>query len=300
MNSKKANRAFLITVVCYLLIVFCVANFAPTLADNFFVSNLLIEAIVILPIGVVICFSKEKLIPFLGFRKMKIKTVLMTALFTGLSIPFITLLNLISQIWVKNEVTTIIESMDTSQSLVFTLFVPAAVVAPFAEEITCRGMYYHAYKKTGGALKAMLLSALIFAMIHMNLNQAMYAFGMGILSVLLMEATGSLWASILYHGLINGSQSMLMMAMLKANPNIYSEQAELVTTDTVLFGIGVYLIIAAVTLPLAWAVLIWMSGHEGRREEFREIWTIKKDKTITGSLILGLILCVLMMTGILF
>lgn len=313
MNSKKANLAFFLTIVCYIGMIYVISFLAPKLIDNLFLSNILVEMVVILPIAVFILTSGEKLTSFLGFRKMKISTVGMTILFTIVSAPFITLLNLISQLWVKNEVVEMMKGLDLEQFQSAQLFLSIAVVAPFAEELACRGMYYHSYKKSGSTWKAMLLSALIFAMAHMNFNQAAYAFGMGILAVLLLEATGSLWSTILFHGVINGSQAIMMFAILKMNPEIYM-QTEVVTTDSILYGIGGYIILTAITLPLAWATLVWISGNEGRKEIFSSIFRrgkatstsaednpikIKKDKMITVSFILGLILCILMITGIL-
>ena len=176
-----------------------------------------------------------------------------------------------------------------------------SICAPFFEEITCRGAYYRAYRKSGGAVGAMLLSSLIFAVSHMNFNQAAYAFVVGILAVLLVEATGSLWSSILYHAVINGSQAVLMYQVLKADPDIYSEQAAMVTSDFLLYGIAAYLLATAFTLPLAWAVLVWISGNEGRRGVLPALWRErkeKKDKIITVPLILALFLGLLIMTGV--
>ena len=147
----------------------------------------------------------------------------------------------------------------------------------------------------------MLLSALIFALVHMNFNQAAYAFVMGIWAVLLVEVTGSLWASIIYHGLINGSQAVLMYLALQTDADAAS-QAVSITTDSLMIMIGGYIILAAVTLPLAWAALVWIGGNEGRSEVLRQIWNgrkEKKDKMVTVPLVLGLILCISMMTGIL-
>lgn len=283
MNEKKANWAFLIEVFGYMVLAYGLALFLPRIMGNIVLNNLLCEVIMSLPVLVFMVASGEKPVSFLGFHKMKISSVLMTVLFTFLSMPVLTLFNLISQLWVENEVASMMEEMQMGEMPLGALLFSMSVSAPVFEEITCRGAYYRAYKKSGSALKAMLMSSLIFAVSHMNFNQAAYAFAVGILAVLLVEATGSLWSSILYHAVINGSQVILMYQMLKVNPNIYSEQADLVTSDFLIYGIGAYLLITAVTLPLAWAVLIWLSGNEGRSGVLSGIWhgRKKKDKIIT-------------------
>lgn len=300
MNSKKANWAFLITIIGYIVLSYGIAFLFPGLADSLFWSNFLCEIAVILPILIFMLASKEKPLAFLGFRKIKPGSALMIVLFTFLTMPLVTLLNLFSQFWVDNEVTLMIENMNVARMPFGLLYLSIGIIAPIFEETACRGAFYRSYRKSGSAFKAMILSAIIFALIHMNFNQAAYAFAIGILAVLLVEATGSLWSSILYHGLINGSQAVLMYFTLKADPDVYSQSAALVTNDLLLISLGIYLILTAVTLPLAWAVLIWLSGHEGRSGVLSDIWNRrkeKKDKMITIPYVLALILCIGMMTG---
>ncbi len=300
MNSKKANWAFLITIIGYIVFSYGIVFLFPFVADSLFFSNFFSEIVVILPIMIFIVISGEKTVNFLGFHKIKPGSVLMIVLFTFLSYPLITLLNLISQFWVDNEVILMIENMNVAQMPFGLLYLSIGIVAPIFEEVTCRGAFYHSYKKSGSAFKAMMLSAVIFAVIHLNFNQAAYAFAVGILAVLLVEATGSIWSSILYHGLINGSQVILMYFSLKADPEVYSESAALITKDFLILALAVYLMMTAITLPLAWAVLVWLGRHEGRQGMLSGIWKgrkEKKDKMITVPFVLALILCISIMTG---
>ena len=314
MSGKKANRAFLITIICYIGLCYVIGLFFPELGSDLFLDNLMVELVILLPILLFALFSKEKLVEFLGFHKIKIGTVLMTILFTFLSMPVITLLNLISQLWVDNAVVSMMDSYGIGGLPFWKLFFPVGIIAPVFEEVSSRGAYYRSYRKTGSGFKAM--SAVVFALFHMNLNQAMYAFGMGILAVMLVEASGSLWTSIIYHSLVNGSQTILLYFVAKTDTMSLSDQEQMVTTDYLLFAIGVYMMLTAVMLPVAWAVLVWISNHEGNNGILKKLWTIKrakeptanleesmekkKDKTITVSLVIALILCVLAMSGLLF
>ncbi len=299
MNGRKASWAFLITTVCYIGMVYTLALFFPALADSLVLSNLLCELVVVLPVFLFSVFSGEKIQSFLGFHKMKLSSVLMVGLFTFLSLPALSLFNLISQLWVENEVAAMMESQ--AQIPFGWLYLSVGVIAPVFEEIACRGFFYQSYRKTGGALKAMLLSALIFALVHMNFNQAAYAFVMGILAVLLVEATGSLWASVLYHGLINGSQALLMYGILQEDPAAYSNQASVITRDFLFYGIGIYVVLTAIGLTLSWAVLVWISNNEGRKGALSRVWNERKrDKVITLPLIIACILCLAVMTGAFF
>ena len=65
-----------------------------------------------------------------------------------------------------------------------------------------RGAALHGYRSLG-AKKALLMSALMFAMLHMNLQQALYAFLLGVIFAFMVQRTGSIFASMLPHFLIN-------------------------------------------------------------------------------------------------
>lgn len=301
MNGKKANRVFLFQMLCYMVVMFAVMPFVPIIADNLFVNNLVCELVLTLPALLFAFFSGERPVSFLEFHRIKISSGLMTVLFTFLSMPALTLLNLISQLWVENEVAAMMESLQVGEVPFGEVFLSMSVVAPVFEEVACRGVYYRSYRKSGSIVRAMVMSSIIFAVAHMNFNQAAYAFAVGIFAVLLVEATGSLWSSILYHAVINGSQSLLIYQIFRINPNSYSEQADMVTTDFLLYGIGAYLFLTAITLPLLWAVLVRLSANEKRSGILGQIWRDrkeKKDKIITVPFLLALLLAFGVMTGV--
>ena len=297
MNARKANWAFLIIVIFYILGSFSMLFLPESVTSNLLVTNLMLECILMLPVLVFILVSKEKPGQFLGFHKMKPCTVLMILPFTLLTAPLLALVNAISMFWVNNEAVAMLEGFQTGNMPFWQLLLATAVIAPLFEEITCRGGFYHAYRKSGSPVKAMLLSAMVFALIHMNFNQASYAFVMGVIAVLLVEATGSLWSSVIYHALFNGSSSLMAYMVLRNDPMAYADQE--ITTELLMYGVGSYLVITAVCLPLAYAVLVWISKHEGREGFFTEMRKKKKDKLITVPLVLALILCLATMTGLL-
>ena len=302
MNSKKANWAFLITIIFYIVFSFCFGLLPDAIINNIFLNNLLCELVLVLPVLILVAASGENPVSFMNFHKIKMGSVWMIILFTFLSMPLLTLVNLVTQFWVRNEVVTMMDTMNAAQMPYALLYLSVGIIAPVLEEIACRGAFFHSYEKSGSALKAMLLSAIVFALIHMNFNQAAYAFLMGIFSVLLLKSTGSLWASILYHGVINGSQITLMYMVMKGNSGLLSDQAASITTEMLILSVAVYLMMTAITLPLSFAVLAWIGTHEGRTGVISHIWKErkeKKDKMVTVPFVLALILCLSVMTGIL-
>lgn len=301
MNSRKTSISFLIAVILYFACAFgieiVVLLFGSTM-NRLFWSNLIVEAAIMLPGIIFALFSGESLPQFLGFHKIKVTTLLLIIPFSLLSMPLITLLNLITQFWVENTATSVMQDYGIARMPFWQIWFVIGLFAPFCEEVACRGVFYRGYRKSWGMFRAMLLSAFLFALIHMNINQAVYAFAMGIMAILLVEATGSLWASVFYHALINSSQVALMYASLSVNPTAYSDAAQMVEeSNFLIFAVIAYLVITAVTLPLAFGLLIGINRNQGRKGVLLSLWRdrkvkYKKDNLAVIILILAAIPCI--------
>lgn len=70
------------------------------------------------------------------------------------------------------------------------------------EEFVFRGVVYKGIKKYGETT-AILLSAVMFMLFHMNLEQTIYQFFLGVVLALVVSKTGSLVASIIVHSINN-------------------------------------------------------------------------------------------------
>lgn len=81
-------------------------------------------------------------------------------------------------------------------------------VAPLLEEVLFRGFLFAGLIRPGGLWKAILLSAAIFGAIHLQPLAFPALFWLGALLALLYHRTGSLWAPILMHTIINSTAIM--------------------------------------------------------------------------------------------
>ena len=137
------------------------------------------------------------------FKPIRMSTLFMCVLFTVLIMPLMTFCNLISQLFVENAVADMIgEIIGFPLSVgLFTM----AIMPAFCEEIAFRGVIYGGYRRSVRPAAAMIISGLLFGLMHMNLNQFGYAFVMGIAVAMLVEATGSIYSSILFHFIINAT-----------------------------------------------------------------------------------------------
>ena len=93
-------------------------------------------------------------------------------------------------------------SINSWHSLVVALVVLALLPA-VCEEMVFRGVIFNGFKNTVGVKKAVIFSALCFAIMHMSLQQTLYPFILGIILALIVYYTGSIKASILAHFINN-------------------------------------------------------------------------------------------------
>ena len=77
-----------------------------------------------------------------------------------------------------------------------------AIVAPLVEEFALRGIALSIFKKFGEGF-AILVSALLFGLMHGNLIQMPFAFVAGLGLGFVAVKSGSLWGAILLHAIVN-------------------------------------------------------------------------------------------------
>ncbi len=304
MEKKGINRLFLIIILLHCIISFSLSVLA-TRFELKIVPNIIISGLITLIPGliylVILYFKREKsgsldketILQRLQFRKIKNSSILMTILFVYMVMPLTTVINAISMLFVDNTVLEI--STDVLKMPFLLMFFLMAMYAPFCEELIYRGIIFGGYKRETSLIKAILLSALLFGLMHMNFNQAGYAFTIGIALALIVEATGSIWASIICHLIFNAQSVCIMFLTSRLMPEFYEQASSMenITTEQLYLTIGIYLVIAAVTTAIAGCILVWIAKNEGRSENLKRIFPSKekrKDRVVSISLILGIIL----------
>lgn len=87
-------------------------------------------------------------------------------------------------------------------------FIVLAVLPAIFEELFCRKAILNCAKKYGNAF-AVIFSALVFAVIHMNMGQAIFAFIIGIIFGIIAIKTNSIKIPVLLHFLNNGYAALM-------------------------------------------------------------------------------------------
>ena len=286
MNSKRVGVAFLLQILVYFLLIIGVTVYymvEPAGKEIGIVENLILaQSVNIVPLALVMLIGRRKyrderiFRDILGFRRIKVSTALMTVLYTFLLMPLTTLANAISMIFVDNTVANLAGDI-LNVPFVF-MFLVMALLGPFCEEVVFRGAFFRGFRRTGNIFGAVVLSGILFALMHMNLNQAAYALLLGIMMALLAEAAGSTWAPFIVHVIFNGQSVCLLFLEDKLFPELVEEEMESLGGSELMFVIAVYLLLAVVCTAIAFCVVTWIASNEGKQNFLRTVWASRKNR----------------------
>jgi membrane protease YdiL (CAAX protease family) len=103
---------------------------------------------------------------------------------------------------------------DTSDTgAIYVTMVLGVVVAPAAEETIFRGFIYGVLKRYTGGVAAAVISAGVFAAMHLSLSSLPALFVLALCFTLAYEATGSLLVNIFMHALFNLSMFLVLLGI---------------------------------------------------------------------------------------
>lgn len=94
------------------------------------------------------------------------------------------------------------------------MLVLGGVFVPIAEELMFRGVIYQMVRERYGIWIGIIVSSLIFGALHMEISVAGATFVMGLFLAWMYERSGSLWPSILVHGMNNFLQLLFLYALI--------------------------------------------------------------------------------------
>lgn len=309
MNPKKVNWLFLTT----LLVEAAVMAFMYLCSDislGIIESLLLSQLIVLVPAVLFLFGTKTDPGRLIAHNRPKFTTALLVVVFTFLCMPAIIAVNAFSMLFVDNEVAGLQSYMLSVPWWQILLMV--GIIGPVSEEFVFRGVIYHGYKTSQRFVGSMLLSALLFGLTHLNFNQMSYAVLVGIVSVLLLEGSGSIFYSMLFHICIN-TTNVVQMLVQKAQGTIMSQEESMAYIERTMqmpykqalaVSVSVYAVIAAGATALAGCLLYLIVKKENRVQHMQQLLHgntgEKMTKLISVPLVISVVLCLLYMTADVF
>lgn len=301
MNAKRCGWLFLSLLLFEAAVTFLVVIFAEQISMGMIASLLFSQMIVFLPTAVFLLAAREAPGKLIAFARPKLSTSLMVIVFSYLCMPLLVMANAISMLFVDNEVMNLQGALAGVPAWQVLLVV--GIVGPVNEEFVFRGVLYHGFRRSGRWASAMLLSAVLFGLTHLNFNQMSYAIVMGVIGVLLIEGTGSIFYSMLLHICINMT-SAVQMALTDAGDILNAESSrqqveqamQMPYRQAMCVVISVVAVFACVTTALAACLFYAIVKKENRLAHMQELWHLvgtgqEKQRLFSIPLVIAIVLC---------
>ena len=225
-NIENINILYLIEIVLIILgfsiiisliQVICIAlgmdqaetveKFTKLVNDNHILAMVLSQGLLFIPM-LIFYLNKKKLVKeTIRFKPIDLKTCVLIIVLTYSLMPIMTFINMLSMTVVKNKISETITNVVSKESILIAV-ICVAIIPAFVEELLCRGLIYNTYVEVN-IKKAVLLSGLMFGLLHCNFNQFAYAFFMGVVFALVVEATDTTLSTIMMHFIINANSLIL-------------------------------------------------------------------------------------------
>ena len=187
----------------------------------------------------------------LGLHPISVIDLLLVLACGVLVQPVMMLISAVSQLFFQNVTSS--SMIEMAQMPLWALLLSIGFLPAFFEELVCRGIIFNGHRDTP-LWYQLLIPAVFFGLLHLNFQQAIYAAVAGIFMALLVRFTGSLWASIAAHLVVNGSQSLMVWALTQIDgyTELLAETEMTLPTggfDLILTLIP-YLMLTAIALPV--------------------------------------------------
>lgn len=308
-QENKAKAYFAAIVAMYMLITF-VVSFVPEKFLTSEMSIILGQSVVMVPGIIYVIINRKDIFKRIPFKKVSIVNVILIVLFTYAILPVVTLINAISMLFVKNQVSEVLADFDKNPFLLSLLMV--AVLPAVFEELSFRGIIYSGLK-TKNIMYGILISSSLFGIFHMNINQFLYAAILGIVLILVMEATGSIVGAMIMHFTFNAN-SVILTYLLGALERIVSDsagEAEKIAETTVdvqdYIGIVivVYAVLSIITGTIAFFLFRFIAKRCNRWKHIKSIFRnnkivkTKKDKLLAQDIVCNILFVMAMIVSIL-
>lgn len=234
----------------------------------------------IIPVIIYILITKQSFIEVLRIKKLSFKSIGYIVVISLLSIPVMTFLGEITNLFFHNNVNDLMSQMKNLSLLEMVAVV--ALLPACCEELTMRGVVLSGFKGMPVSRTA-VLSGFMFAVLHLNPPQFLYAFALGIILAYLVNITESIFASMIVHFIFNGNSAVLSWIFLKMNLKGKDITAE--PQDKIIFSLVVYLLISIMCVYGIYTFIKKLKQHnEASIEESSAYSEISGGKSINSIL----------------
>jgi membrane protease YdiL (CAAX protease family) len=210
MSNRKVVQSNLFALILLLLYATAPVGLVPIfkMAKLPQISYLVLPQFLLLIVPTIIYFiiTKKSIKETLRLNKIGIRTIVIIIGIGFLAQPIAMFLSLITQFVFPNRISQVVTALNDIPLII--RLGAIALTPAICEEITMRGIVLSGYNNIS-MRKAAIMTGMFFGMLHLDGNQLLYAFALGIIFAYLVRITNSIYSSMICHFIINGSQVML-------------------------------------------------------------------------------------------
>ncbi len=307
-NVTKTNALFAFIVVFYLLISYTVALFPNAFSGT--LRLFLVDIVFLVPCILYVFWMKPDTVKDISYGMVSAGTWIKLIGMIYLLLPMLMFINGLSSIFVENKVVDMLD--ETTQNPLWLQLAAMALAPAIVEEFVFRGLIFHGLKKRN-PFWAIIISAFLFGAIHVNVNQFLYAFAMGVFFAMITYATGSMLPSTVMHFIYNAQSIILSYVITNYFPEalgtgdttavVAGETDKLAMLNAYLIVYGVLLVIAVLgcylSVKLYFSICKKNRGEENVKRIFtkdgRKNFDESQGRFIDGYFMFSVGLCILYM-----
>lgn len=166
----------------------------------------------IIPIVIYMLITKQSIRRTFRFNKINLTSVILLVVIGLFFIPLASFLSYLTSFFYYNNVQDVFNKLKSLPIVVMIAIV--ALTPACCEELTMRGVVLSGYDDVK-LWKAALINGFLFAVLHLNPPQFLYAFVLGIILACVVRITNSIFASMIIHFTFNGVNTLMSWAILK-------------------------------------------------------------------------------------
>lgn len=200
----RANLYFLIIILLEIFMPFVLIPMYRLIGLRDIRLMLVLNHIIlfIIPAIIYVIVTKCNIKETFRFHLLPLKDLIFVIMLGFICVPIMGFFGLLSGFFFKNNIGTLITSISGTPYLVLLAIV--AIMPAITEEITLRGIVLSGYNGKS-RFKASLIIGLFFGIFHLDAQQFLYAVVLGFILAYAVRVTGSIFASMIMHFIINGT-----------------------------------------------------------------------------------------------
>ncbi len=301
MDAVDANRVFLLSIIVSEVMIYLLAG--AGLRDRM-ALQFAVQLLLAFPAAAYLLLQGIPLKEGLRLHPVGWKAWVLLVPFAVCVENIAEFINVVSQLFTENTISASMAELVTAYPFPIAFFV-IAVAPAVCEELVFRGVLYRGYRNCG-VWVAIVLTAFLFGMMHMNLNQFFYAFVLGILFATVNEITGSMLPSVLLHLYMNGRSVVALYLWVKQENGEQLQESltmEQATAAELIPGLLPWTALAVAGTVILLYLLIRCMKKEGKAVALFTKEPIEPKErgglktVISPTLLVGVLICIAYMLG---